>query len=515
MSLFKSGGTAWLLRHELRLTLRSLGTRGTSNRGAAPIRSLVVLGIGFLVLGGLVGLPLGMAARYADLRPTPSLSLAIDVGCLAVTALMMSQTLAAAVNALFVRGDLELLLSSPMDGRKVLAVRGVVIAMTPLLVYGSLALAAVGPAALMGRPQWLAVLPLLAALSMLASSAGIGLALGLFALIGPRATRTVGQVLAAVIGASVFLLGQTRRFSRDGGGGMVRGAMAWATPERFGPSSPLSWPARAAFGAPLPLLVILLVSGGVFALVLAGLGRRFAANAAVAAGVGEPARTVRSGRNARARFGGSPFATVVRKELRLLWRDPALLSQVGLRVLYLVPLCYALVQGARFGHGVTLASGVALVSVVAAQVAGSLAWITVSAEDAPELLASSPLGGERLRLAKLASALIPLVVIMALPLAGLTVLAPWAGVVATVGTALSATSAGLVNLWFEKPASRSNFRRRGGSLVTSLAEIVLGLGWGAACGLAVAGLVWAVVPVCVSLGLLFIFWLMKNPTQAY
>ena len=72
-----------------------------------------------------------------------------------------------------------------------------------------------------------------------------------------------------------------------------------------------------------------------------------------------------------------------------------------------------------------------------------------------------------------------------------------------------------MNLWFEKPASRSNFRRRGGSLVTSLAEIVLGLGWGAACGLATAGLVWAVVPVCVSLGLLFIFWLMKNPTQAY
>ena len=227
MSLLKPGSTGWLLRHELRLTLRSLGTRGTSTRGAAPIRSLVVLGIGFLVLGGLVGLPLGMAARFADLRLTPSLSLAIDVGCLAVTALMMSQTLAAAVNALFVRGDLELLLSSPMDGRKVLAVRGVVIAMTPLLIYGSLALAAVGPAAAMGRPQWLAVLPLLAALSMLASSAGIGLALGLFALIGPRATRTVGQVLAAVIGASVFLLGQTRRFSRDGGGGMV--------PRRHGP----------------------------------------------------------------------------------------------------------------------------------------------------------------------------------------------------------------------------------------------------------------------------------------
>ena len=127
----------------------------------------------------------------------------------------------------------------------------------------------------------------------------------------------------------------------------------------------------------------------------------------------------------------------MRKELRLLWRDPALLSQVGLRVLYLVPLCYALVQGARFGHGVTLASGVALVSVVAAQVAGSLAWITVSAEDAPELLASSPLGGERIRLAKLGSALIPLAAIMAIPLVGLTVLAPWAGVVATVGTALS------------------------------------------------------------------------------
>jgi ABC-2 type transport system permease protein len=511
VSVLRPGSTLWLLRNELRLGVRSLG----SSRGGGPVRVFIGLGIAFAVLATLAGVPLGLGARYLPAEPPPAVALALLWGFVAVFALMLSQALAAAVNALFTRGDLDLLLSSPLDGRTVLAVRGVGIAANPLLIYGALAVAVVVPAAAMGRPQFLAVLLVLLALTMLATSAGIGLALGLFALIGPRATRTLGQVLAAAVGASVFLFGQAQRFNRRAGANALQALLAWATPERFGPASPLSWPARAVWGAPAPLLGLLVVSGAVFALTLAGLGRRFAANAAVSAGISEAAPARGGTRPARARFARSALGAVVRKELRLLARDPALLSQVGLRVLYLLPLCFVLVRSARFGESGYLASGVALVSVVAAQVAGSLAWITVSAEDAPDLLASSPAGGERARYAKLLAALIPLAVIMVAPLLGLVVLAPWAGVVATIGVAVSSASAGLVNLWFEKPASRSNFRRRGGSIVTSLAEIALGLGWGVACALAVAGLVWTVIPVCVSVGLLFIFWLMRRPTQAY
>jgi ABC-2 type transport system permease protein len=506
----RPGGVLWLLRNELRLSFRELG----SSRGGGPWRTLAVLGIGFVVLATLAGLPLAAAARYVPSEPPPVVALMLDWACLALFGLMLSQALAAAVNALFSRGDLDLLLSSPLDGRAVLAARGVGIATNPLLIYGGLALAVVVPVAVMGRPQFLAVLPVLLALALLATAAGIGLALGLFALIGPKATRTVGQALAAAVGASFFLVSRLQGYGHAGRTGAWRMLAAWATPERFGPASPLSWPARAAFGAPLPLLGLLVVSGGVFALTLAGLGRRFVADAAVSAGIGETAPARGSARPVKTKFSRTPLRAIVRKELRLLLRDPALLFQVGLRVFYLLPLCFVLFRSARFG-GLALAPAVALVSVVAAQVAGSLAWITVSAEDAPDLLASSPIGGERARYAKLLAALIPLAVIMVAPLLGLLVLAPWPGLVALVGVTISCISSGLVNLWFEKPASRSNFRRRGGSVVTAIAEIALGIGWGVACAMAVAGLVWTIIPVCFSAGLLFIFWLMRRPAQAY
>ena len=505
-TLFAPGGVVWLLRHELRLSYRTM-------RAARGGRAVVIMGVGFVVLAVFVGLPLALASRM-HVAATPLFSLIVDAAAAGLFTLMLSQTLAAATSALFERGDLDLLLSSPLSGRKVLAVRGVGIALNPFLIYAAFAVPAVVPSALVGRPAYLSVLPLMAAIAMLAACAGLGIAMALFAVIGARATRTTGQAIAGVIGAAAFLLVQLRRFAPGLSARAYAAALAWATPERFSPWSPLSWPARALLGSPWPLLAILVVCSAVFTLTLAGLGRRFVADASVSGGVDDtPARG--AGRVSRARFSPSPLGAVMRKELRLLWRDPTLLSQVGLRVLYLIPLCFVLFRSVHGGQAFALAYGVGLISVVAAQVAGSLAWITVSAEDAPELIAASPAAGALARRGKLLAALAPVGVLLAPPLVLLLFLAPWAAVCGAVGVTLSGASAALINLWFEKPGSRSGFRKRSGSVVTGLAEFIVGAGWGVTTGLGAAGQVWSLAAAAVAAAMMAGLYLLRNPARSY
>src|SRR4029453_10861857 len=92
--------------------------------------------------------------------------------------------------------------------------------------------------------------------------------------------------------------------------------------------------------------------------------------------------------------------------------------------------------------------------IVAGQLSGSFAWITLSAEDAPDLLASAPIGAATAARAKLAPALVPTCAIVGLALAGLSSRAPEAAIVVLVGCVCAALSSGLVNVWQQVRGSR-------------------------------------------------------------
>jgi hypothetical protein len=80
----------------------------------------------------------------------------------------------------------------------------------------------------------------------------------------------------------------------------------------------------------------------------------------------------------------------------------------------------------------------------------------------------------------------------------------------------SAGSAGLINLWFEKPAPRKAFRnRRGGSIVGAIAEMLLGLGWAVTAGMAAALSPWALIPAAVTLVAMGVFYGVSEPDRAY
>jgi ABC-2 type transport system permease protein len=499
----RPGSTLWLLSCELRLSWRGLvgGRRGRWRLGAMAVLAVIFT---------LIGFPVAWMLRGFEAPVNGATCLAADIAALMIVSLMLSQTLAGATDALYTRGDLDLLFSSPLDPRKTLTVRFAALAASAFMAFALLVSPLLIPLAIFGHWRWLAVLPVLAALAMTASGVGLALAVGLFALIGPRRTRAVAQVLAAIIGAGFFLVSQAQTLLGAKGGSVVMRVMDAAAAHPDLQLPPLAdWPLRAALGDPVPLAAMLAVGLTLFLGVAAWLSRRFALDATAAQGADVGQR--KTGPTLTS-FAGGAFAVTYLKEFRVLRRDVGLLAQVLLRTLYLLPATFLVLRNAGHHASLALPGGAAVIAFLAGQVASSLTWITLSAEEVPELIAAAPASAASVRYAKLLAGLTPLIVMLAIPLGVLIWLSPAAGLAATAGSAASAIAAGLINAWHPNPGKRSEFRRRRtGSLLTGIALMLVTLLIAAATGLATIASPFAVAPaVMAALGLLA---LRRSPTQ--
>jgi ABC-2 type transport system permease protein len=128
------------------------------------------------------------------------------------------------------------------------------------------------------------------------------------------------------------------------------------------------------------------------------------------------------------------------------------------------------------GGAATLATLAGVGVIAAGQLCASLAWVTISAEDAPDLLAVAPVDGKRLKKLKLVAALVMgLPIAMIMP-ALIVVRSPAAAAIALIGSIVAGYAAGLVEMHFGKPAKKSAFaNRRQGSLLTTLVGIFASL----------------------------------------
>jgi ABC-2 type transport system permease protein len=175
-----------------------------------------------------------------------------------------------------------------------------------------------------------------------------------------------------------------------------------------------------------------------------------------------------------------------RKEFVLLRRDPWLLSQSLMQLLYLVPP--ALLLWRSFSDSSAAIVLVTPVIVMAAgQLAGGLAWLTISGEDAADLIATAPMPPSRVTRAKIEVVLIAIGLIFAPLVAALAFAAPLQAAVTALGVAVATVSAGAIQLWFRVQAKRSQFRRRQtSSRLATFAEAFSSIGWAATAALALA-----------------------------
>jgi ABC-2 type transport system permease protein len=196
------------------------------------------------------------------------------------------------------------------------------------------------------------------------------------------------------------------------------------------------------------------------------------------------------------------------KEWTLLRRDPWLMSQTLMQILYLLPP--ALLLWKSFGEGGALIVVVPVLVMAAGQLAGGLAWLAISGEDAPDLVATAPVAAGRVVRAKVEAVMGGIALVFLPFIAALALLSIFHAAVGAIGILVAAASATRIQLWFRSQAKRSQFRRRQiSSRTATFAEAFSSIIWAATAALAAAGTWLALVTAAIAVGILIGAWAIR------
>jgi ABC-2 type transport system permease protein len=492
----------WFARHEIRLAWRDFFAMLTAGRPGRE-RSMTLGVIAFFVVLHGVALLVLRAMPVPGIHPDLATMIAVTSAMLLSGSAMLSQAMESVTRAFYSRSDLELILSSPAPAARMFAVRIGAIALSTSAM--SLVITAPFIDVLVWRDgwRWLGAYGALCAMALIATASAVLLTLALFRAIGPRRTRFAAQVVAAVVGAG-FVIGiqiaamlSTGSLSRAA---LFRspGVIAHAP----GIDSAFWWPARAALGDSLCLVGVLATSLTIFFLVTIRAAPRFAGCALAAGSVArDPVRISTSRNGFRAR---RPDAALRRKEWLLLRRDPWLMSQSLMQLLYLLPPALLLWKSFAIGNHAS-AIAVPVLIMASGQLAGGLAWLAISGEDAPDLVASAPVLADRILRAKIEAVMCAIALVFAPFVFILAFAAPAHAIIAGLGITASAISATAIQLWFRSQAKRSHFRRRHtSSRIATFAEAFSSISWAATGAIAAAGSPLAVVMALIALAVLLL-----------
>jgi ABC-2 type transport system permease protein len=493
----------WFARHELRLAWRewlAMMTAGRRGRKRAAV-------IGLIVFAAIMHLPAyAVIGRYADLQAPldkPTL-IVITSTILLAWALMLSQAIESVTRVFYARADLDLIMSSPVRLANVFSVRIAAIALSVIAMALLLSTPFVDVLVIGGGPRWFSAFGVVVAIGLSAAAVAIAVTIMLFRLIGPSRTRLVAQVVAAIIGAgfvialqiaAILSYGTLSRFAV-----LTSDAAAAFAPDV---ESMVWWPARAALGDGEALS--LLLAGGL--LLLGGVMAMFSGKFAdTAIRVSAAAARAPEGSRSRAFRATSRQQALRRKEFLLLRRDPWLVSQTLMQLLYLVPPAVMLWRS--FADSSAAIVLIAPVIVMAAgQLAGGLAWLTISGEDAADLVATAPLPPARVIRAKIEVVLISIGVLFVPLVTALAFASPWQALVTALGVGIAAASATAIQLWFRVQAKRSQFRRRQtSSRLATFAEAFCSIGWAATAALALAVPIGGLITGLMTAGILAATW---------
>jgi ABC-2 type transport system permease protein len=489
------GSLTWLVAHDVRLSWRGF-TELLSGR--SPLLSAVVIAAaGFVV--HLLAWPLVPLVSPLLMGPGANLPLVATLITCTFT-WMLAQSLFGAARTLYARGDLDLLLGSPLPASRIVAAKALGIAMGSFGSMSLLALPLANAGAVSEGTAWLALYPALAALALLATAAGLVLTVTIFNLVGAGRARLWTQMTGAVI-AGAFVLGaqivavlpSARRLAITT---WLESQISGQTP---GPFAFMRLPVEAVRGSVADAALLALIAVAAMALATRLLGHAFAGMSLAATGAGEGSRRTGASRRPRSfRAGLAP--NMRRKEWRLLSRDPGTFAQLGLQIIYTIPVAIILLRNEMLPPVFALAPTIV---VIAAQVAASIAWLTVSGEDAPELIATAPVETAAVERAKLNAVALPVLIVLALPVTALALVSLEGALLTLAAAAAAATSTALLNFWHPMPGNRRGMlRRHSQSKLIALVEHAMSLMWATAIVLALIDPKLAGLPVAVVVAIL-------------
>ncbi|MET3898387.1 ABC-2 type transport system permease protein [Devosia sp. UYZn731] len=473
----------WFARHEINLAWREGVAMMTGGRRSRGLVLALVLGVVYVLLHLMAYTVLAPWVARGIMPDKPTLVL-LTGGGLLFWSVMLSQALESVTRVYYARSDLDLILSSPASSRRLFAVRTAAVALSTVVLSCLLASPMINTLIVLDGPKWLAAYGTLAALGALSAAIAVAITITLFRTVGPKRTRLIAQIVAALVGAgfvigiqaaAILYYGSFSRFSL-----FESEAVISAAP---GVDNPLWLPARAGMGDPVALAVVALLGFGALALTIAATASSYGRHAISATGLSH----IRNRRKPAAQpFRARSQRAVLRaKEWRLLQRDPWLLSQTLMQMLYLLPpaLMLWINYGDRAGAYVVV---VPVLVMAAGQLAGGLAWLAISGEDAHDLVTTAPVAPRAVLTAKIEAVLVIIALVLAPLLLMLALSSPQMALVTAACAVISASSATAIQLWFRVPAKRSMFRRRQvASRAATLTEAFASILW------AGTGAIWA------------------------
>lgn len=503
-----AGSLSWFARHEFNLSWRDFVRMMSAGKPGREKGVMIFIAISVLVIH---------AIAYAIIVPDIGSGLTIDKSLVTLVSssiiltlsLMMSQSLELVTRVFYSRSDLDLILSSPTPAKKVFTIRIAAITssttMLSLLLFG----AAINILAIFDSVLWLSAYLVLFACGAVATALSLIITVLMFKTLGAKRTRLVSQIIAAIVGAGFIIgiqlaaissLGSLSRFDF-----LSSDAVINSVPDL---TSALWIPARAAMGEGMALITVLGFSFGLLLVAIASFADKFGEYVIIASGISQSKKAHKpKALNFNPR---GISATLRHKEWKLLLRDHWLISQSLMQVLYLIPPAFMLWQS--FGQSSSVGIGIVIVPVLVmatGQLAGGLAWLAISGEDAPQLVETAPVGKGAVIRAK-TEAVLGAIGMITLPIIALMLFVDVKmAVVSTFGILAASVSATMIQLWFRSQAKRSNFRRRQtSSRVATLSEAFSSIMW-AACGALYMGGLWSFSIVCIILAL-GVLWIARS-----
>jgi ABC-2 type transport system permease protein len=481
------GSTPWLMAHEIRLAWR---VGEGKNRWAR----LVLVGV-LVVAMSASGVPVGLALRgHAPPTPDGAATLLCDLVFAFITLMSFSTALSFVAASFIDRGDIDLLLSSPLPMRRLLTARLAATALRSAALWLFLFGPPVVAAAVIAGPRWLGGLALLFDAGLFGTTVASWLAVSLFRAVGAQRVKTVTTLITTLSGLSA---GLASPFYTNVFGAPKTQPSGWLS----------SLPARALFGDLAAAAILSAATLALFLLTTWLLAPSFARVARHSDG-----KRRRSAGMAPLRgFGGGLFPLLLLKDCRLLLRNHALLMQILARSIAFIPL---LVINASRGHTGFGMAGVAFpATMVLAQTAGALVWAVICTESLPDLLASAPHPPALFRRSRLVVALLPT---QALVIAAAALMATYSGI-AGLAVLLMGTGACLSSVTINTLAKAGPVRTTawGGkvprpSLPAVFTDMIASGLWGYAAYLLTEKSIWTALPVWLALSTV---WLWREITR--
>ena len=492
--------TLWFAAHELRLAWRDWLVMLTGGKRGRTVVAFAAM-VGFvLFMHGIAALGLRNVGDPGG-NPSKQALILISGAALLAFALMISQAMESVTRAFYTRSDLELILSSPASARRIFSLRIVIMAAGSMLMALLLAGPFINVMALRFGPHWIAAYGVVVSMGASAAALAVAFTVGLFRTIGAKRTRLIAQVVAAVIGAAFVIGLQIGAILSYGNLSRLAFLQSEMLSTHLPDVASFMWlPARAMLGDIHALAFVFVASGLLLFLTVAVFAPRFGDHSIAAAGVSFETKKQSS---RRAFHNLSQRQALRRKEWLLLARDPWLMSQTLMQILYLVPPAVLLWR--NYGEGANALLILVPVLVMAAgQLAGGLAWLAISGEDAPELVATAPVPPRFVVRAKIEAVLGACAMVFAPLIAATLLVSPFEAAVTALGGAIAVVTATMIQLWFRAQAKRSHFRRRHtSSRVATFAEAFSSISWAGTAALAASGSPIALFPAAIGVLVLF------------